>query len=82
MALFVESVQDIETYVANSHPDFGDDGQALVERIQLAEHPAYGTDWSEWLDANIEGLREQAFENIAVAEYGAATEREGDGLGD
>lgn len=55
----ITSRTDIETYVANSHADFCEqnlDG-ALVAVIQDADHPDYGTDWSEWLDANIAELR-------------------------
>ena len=29
---------------------------ALVDSIQAADHPAYGRDWSEWLDAHVDGL--------------------------
>ncbi len=59
----ITSRTDIETYVANSHPDFVEHGVAtnLVQAIQDADHPAYGTDWSEWLDAHIETIRQRCY---------------------
>jgi hypothetical protein len=55
----ISSAADIQAYVYDSHPDFTSplDGE-LVLAIQNADHPRYGTDWAEWLEANMPGLRE------------------------
>jgi len=54
----ISSRTDIETYVANTHPDFdGALADALVYAIQQADHPAFGEDWEPWLDANAADLR-------------------------
>ena len=57
----INSATDIATYVDNSHPDVVSSGLAseLAEAIQDANHPAYGTDWTEWLDAHVDALRDQ-----------------------
>jgi hypothetical protein len=58
-AMTISSRTDIETYVANWHADLGDGAAALlVGAIQDADHPAYGRDWSEWLDANVDAIKE------------------------
>lgn len=64
MANIVSSRTDIETYVADAHADLGSElGALLVAEIQAADHPAYGRDWSEWLDANIAELRNGTLES-------------------
>jgi len=52
--LTIASLTDIESYVTDSHPDAVEHGFAgdLVSAIQDADHPDYGDDWSEWLNAN------------------------------
>jgi hypothetical protein len=58
----IASVNDIRTYVCNSNPGgvYGYEGgrlvEPLVEAIRAADHPAFGRDWSEWLDENVETL--------------------------
>ena len=55
----ITSRTDLETYVDNSHPDFVEHGlrDALVQAIQAEDHPAWGADWSAWLDQHIEDIR-------------------------
>jgi hypothetical protein len=53
---------DIAIYLDNSHADFaqeyGNEGrESLVQAIQDADHPAYGTDWADWLDEHANDLR-------------------------
>jgi hypothetical protein len=59
-SIVISSRTDIETYVANENPGgvygHADLMAALVDSIQAADHPAYGRDWSEWLDAHVDGL--------------------------
>jgi hypothetical protein len=48
----ISSTTDIRVWVQNGRPDVtGDDVSRLVDAIRSADHPAYGTDWSEWLAA-------------------------------
>jgi hypothetical protein len=56
----INSKTDIKNYVENDHPDFREHGlsDALIDAIQFADHPDYGSDWSEWLDANIDSIRD------------------------
>lgn len=64
MSWVISSVTDIRTYVCNENPGgvYGDEGstEALVEAIRSADHPSYGTDWSEWLTVNIDALVDDA----------------------
>ncbi len=34
----------------------------LADAVAEADHPAYGTDWSEWLDSNVPALEAQIVE--------------------
>jgi hypothetical protein len=69
----ISSRTDIDTYVANEQPDFtGALAEALGGEIQNADHPDYGGDWAEWLNANIEALRESALESCREDEARAA----------
>lgn len=58
----ISSVTDIRTYIANVNPEgvYTYEGgrlvDPLVDAIRAAEHPAYGTDWVEWLDEHAEAL--------------------------
>lgn len=60
--MIISSRTDIDTYVSNVHPDCEEHGleTELADAIQDADHPSYGTDWEEWLDANIDELRAEA----------------------
>lgn len=53
----ISSTVDITTYVDNCHPDAGEHGfaEALVNALQAAPHPDYGTDWADWLSDNAQG---------------------------
>lgn len=54
----INSVTDIRIWIDNANPDFeGFDAERLAEAIRSADHPEWGTDWSDWLAANIESLR-------------------------
>jgi hypothetical protein len=54
----ISSRQDIVNYVTNVRYDVHVLGltDALVEAIRDADHPAFGEDWSDWLDANVDAL--------------------------
>ena len=60
----IGSLTDIRTYVSNANPGgvYGDEEatRALVEAIQSAKHPPYGTNWGPWLDANVDALLAKA----------------------
>ena len=60
----IGSLTDIRTYVSNANPGgvYGDEEatRALVEAIQSAKHPPYGTNWGLWLDANVDALLAKA----------------------
>ena len=57
--LLINSCTDVQTYVANCHADFVQHGldELLTQEIVSANHPDYGDNWQEWLDANIDGFR-------------------------
>lgn len=57
--MIINSKTDIENYVTDDHYDVVSAGlhRQLVSDIQDADHPAYGTDWSEWLDREIDELK-------------------------
>jgi hypothetical protein len=54
----VTTKSDIETWIANYRYDVVAEGlqEALTGAIQSADHPPYGSDWENWLDANVEPL--------------------------
>lgn len=58
MSTYINSIRDIDTYVSNTNPgNVGQENVELVtEAITDADHPAFGTDWSEWLEANAERI--------------------------
>jgi hypothetical protein len=68
--IIISSRTDIETYIANKNPAgvYGHEDlcDALAHAIQAADHPAYGRDWAEWLDAHMDGL----IESVMGAEDG------------
>lgn len=49
----INSVRDIETWICNSRPDASEHIELVRDAIQAADHPAYGADWSAWLDATV-----------------------------
>ena len=60
--MIISSATDLRTYVVNSNPggtmDRADD---VVVALQAAPgRPAWGEDWSEWLEANAERLAIEA----------------------
>jgi hypothetical protein len=39
--------------------------RAAVETLRVREHPLWGDDWEEWLEAvNLEQLHEEAFQDV------------------
>jgi len=52
MAHYISSVTDLANFVANN--PIGDvteaERAAMIEALRAADHPAWGDDWSEWLD--------------------------------
>jgi len=60
----INSVRDIDCWIWDVRADVGCEGYtvALREAIQAAEHPSYGTDWSDWLSANVDALLEEVLE--------------------
>lgn len=73
--MIISSLTDIRTYVVNENPGgvYGHDDltDALVEAIRDADHPAYGRDWSRWLDDEIDGLVVSAVYGEGAGEEGA-----------
>lgn len=66
--VIISSLTDIRTWVANNNPGNVStvNGEEVTARaIQAADHPAYGDDWSEWLDANSNQLALDATEELA-----------------
>lgn len=57
----ISSRSDLITYVDNYHSDFPSDMAAqLAELIaDSADAPDYGSDWSDWLGANADRLRDE-----------------------
>jgi hypothetical protein len=48
---------DIEVWVDNCRGDLDAGERArLVDAIQDADHPRWGSDWQEWLDERVEPL--------------------------
>jgi hypothetical protein len=62
----ISSRTDIETYVANANPGgvYPDGVEALADIIQSANHPAFGRDWEEWLNANVDDFVEKLLELV------------------
>lgn len=60
----INSTNDLDIWIWDVRSDVGAEGTtvALRKAIQDADHPAFGTDWSEWLDENVEALVEQVLE--------------------
>lgn len=62
----ISSTTDIRTYINNANPaNILGEGNGAVERavegIRTAEgRPAWGEDWSEWLEANAERIALEA----------------------
>lgn len=51
----IASTHDLEVYLADARADVGETGGtaavlASVEALRAADHPAWGADWSDWLD--------------------------------
>jgi len=57
--LIITTKTDIRNYVNDTHADYVEHGagDALVDAIQAADHPAWGADWAEWFEANVDQLR-------------------------
>jgi hypothetical protein len=62
--IIMNTATNIDTWIWNNRTDVADEGYAapLREAIQQADHPAYGSDWSQWLNDNVEPLLEAIFE--------------------
>lgn len=55
----ISSATDIRTYVSNASPaNVVEAGRVedVARAIQAADHPDYGTDWSEWLGEHAERI--------------------------
>lgn len=55
----IGSLTDLETWVNNENPgNVAVTGREanVVKALQRAEHPRWGTDWSEWLEQNGEKI--------------------------
>ncbi len=49
--MIVTTARDLETWLSSEMPDCdGKDRSILIERMQREEHPAWGSDWSDYLD--------------------------------
>lgn len=57
----ISSVNDIATYLQNNHPDLLDFDLVTpaVAAIQAADHPRWGSDWSEWLGEHARAIVEE-----------------------
>ena len=60
---------DLANWVANNNPAnigiLGDRAiDATTDALQAADHPAWGTDWAEWLDEHAEQIAMDACEDI------------------
>jgi hypothetical protein len=56
----VAAVKEAKEAYTSDGGDWDEIAKELVKEIQRAKHPAYGTDWSAWLKANIEELLQEA----------------------
>lgn len=57
MIWFINDRRDIEKYVTNwASSDVPGRNDDLISAIQYADHPMYGTDWTEWLSENVPAL--------------------------
>lgn len=61
--LIINSRTDICVYVQNYHPDFYE-ADELVDAIQAADHPTWGSDWKGWLDTVADTLREKVTKSM------------------
>jgi hypothetical protein len=55
----ITTLTDILTYLDNNRSDLTAhaDRKALAEALRAADHPAWGSDWAEWLRSNeVEGI--------------------------
>lgn len=47
---FITTLTDLQNFVRDRMGDAGtDDVLAVTDALQSANHPAWGSDWSEWL---------------------------------
>ena len=63
--MIISSTTDIATWIDNTRADVRETGgqaavDAAVEALRAADHPAWGTDWSDYLDASDEVVNEAA----------------------
>lgn len=59
MKNIIATAADILTYVANESPANCvevDSEETVARAIRAADHPPYGTDWSEWLTEHAERI--------------------------
>lgn len=79
MTWTISSVSDLVTYVDNAHPDAVEHGfaEALVDALQAAPHPDYGTDWVDWLRDNALGYLDEVSSAQAERDAVAAEGPEG-----
>lgn len=58
--VFINDAHSLRVWVFENARDVVDAGQgdALVDAIVGVKHPKFGTDWSAWLAANIDDLRD------------------------
>lgn len=55
--MFIISRTDLHTYLADTRADIAERYiDAVLDQIQHSDHPAWGSDWSEWLEEEIPRL--------------------------
>jgi len=64
----INTTNDIRTYLNDARSDLVALGveyvDAVIDQVQFSDHPAYGQDWSEWLDEWMPGLIEECVRSV------------------
>ena len=61
----ITSRTDLITYLQDTRADLdSDQREAVADQIQHSDHPAWGADWEEWLDEELDGLVQATVEGL------------------
>lgn len=69
-AIIISSRTDLIAYLRDVRADVDDIGitDAVTDQIQFSDHPAWGDDWSEWLEEWLPSIVEETIEGLSAIE--------------
>jgi hypothetical protein len=69
----ITSRTDIETYLTDTRADLATLGEryvsAVCDQIQASDHPAWGTDWTEWLAEWADSVITETVDGLDAIEF-------------